>query len=55
LVFDWTTHQSGFATDIREGLKLSINAGIDIDMVTYAATDHLAHLVQEASIPGSSG
>jgi len=36
VVTDWYSIgqliNQGFATDIREGLKLSINAGIDIDM-----------------------
>ncbi len=51
---DWDSigqlvHQ-GFATDARDGLKFSINAGIDIDMVTYAATNHLAHWVQTGEV-----
>ena len=57
VVTDWAAIDQlvtqGFATDGREGLKLSINAGIDMDMVTYNATNHLAELVQAGEYAGA--
>jgi beta-glucosidase len=40
----------GYATDGREGLKLAVNAGVDIDMMTYNSTNHLAGLVQAGDV-----
>ncbi len=55
VVTDWNAVsqlvEQGFAVDGREGLKLSINAGIDIDMTSYLATNHLAELVQSGEVP----
>jgi len=55
VVTDWGAIEQlvtqGYATDAREGLKLAMNAGIDIDMTTYTATRYLAQLVEAGDVP----
>ncbi len=41
----------GVAADLREATRLSILAGLDIDMVADGYTDHLAELVDEGRVP----
>ncbi len=40
----------GYAADGKEGLTKAINAGVDIDMVTYNATNHLAAAVDKGEV-----
>jgi len=41
----------GVATDLREAARLSILAGVDIDMASGAYAQHLAKLVQSGEVP----
>ena len=41
----------GVATDLQEAARLSILAGLDMDMVSNAYADHLAALVEEGAVP----
>lgn len=41
----------GVAADLREATRLSILAGLDIDMVADGYADHLAKLVDEGRVP----
>ena len=43
--------QHGVATDLREAARLSILAGVDIDLESGAYTKHLAQLVDDGSVP----
>jgi beta-glucosidase len=57
VVTDWgaisqLVHQ-GYAADGVQGLKASINAGVDIDMLTYLSTSHLVKLVKDGEVPAA--
>lgn len=41
----------GLAVDLKEAAKLSIHAGLDMDMVSNAFGDHLAELVAAGEVP----
>ncbi len=41
----------GVAADLKEAARLSILAGLDMDMVSNAYADHLAALVDEGAVP----
>ncbi|MFN8492237.1 MAG: glycoside hydrolase family 3 N-terminal domain-containing protein [Caldilineaceae bacterium] len=41
----------GVATDLKEAARLSILAGVDIDMMSNAYAPHLANLVEEGAVP----
>ena len=41
----------GVAADLKEAARLSILAGLDMDMVSNAYADHLAALVEEGAVP----
>lgn len=43
--------QHGVARDLREAARLSILAGVDIDLDSGAYTKYLAHLVEDGSVP----
>ena len=40
----------GFAENCRDGIKLAINAGIDMDMVQFSTRDYLPQLVEEGAV-----
>ena len=54
VVTDWNAvaqlTDQGFATDGPDSLRLSVNAGIDVDMVSYLATKSLPALVQSGAV-----
>ena len=54
VVTDWGAIQQlvnqGYAANGIEGLKHSINAGVDMDMVTYLSSKHLAKLVETGDV-----
>lgn len=41
----------GFAADLKDAARQSVLAGVDMDMVAEAYHLHLAHLVQDGSVP----
>lgn len=41
----------GCAVDLKEAARLSVLAGIDIDMMSMAYSNHLAELVNEGAVP----
>ena len=41
----------GFAADLQEAALKSVLAGVDMDMMSYAFTEHLADLVREGQVP----
>lgn len=41
----------GFAADLKEAARLSILAGLDMEMVSTGYTDHLADLIAEGAVP----
>ena len=43
--------QHGVAKDLRDAARLSILAGVDIDMESGAYTKHLAQLVEDGAVP----
>jgi beta-glucosidase len=43
--------QHGVASDLKEAARLSMLAGVDIDMLSNAYANHLAELVEEGSVP----
>jgi beta-glucosidase len=43
--------QHGVAADLKEAARLSILAGVDIDMDSGAYANHLVNLVEEGSVP----
>ncbi len=45
--------QHGVAADLKEAGRLSILAGLDMEMVSTAFADHLAELVAEGAVPES--
>lgn len=54
VVTDWASaHEMiahGFAEDNRHAAELSINAGVDMDMMSYAFISHLEELVEEGAV-----
>jgi beta-glucosidase len=40
----------GYANDNKQAAEIAINAGSDVDMESYAYTDHLANLVREGKV-----
>lgn len=40
----------GYASDLKHGAELSLNAGIDMDMISEAFVTHLPELVQEGKV-----
>lgn len=43
--------EHGFAADLKEAARLSILAGLDVDMMSNAYHNHLAELVEEGAVP----
>lgn len=54
VVTDWNAvaqlMDQGYAANGRDALKLSVNAGIDVDMVSYLATKSLPELMQSGEV-----
>ena len=54
VVTDWASAAEmvphGFAEDNKDAARLSINAGVDMDMMSYAFISHLEELVSEGSV-----
>lgn len=54
VVTDWCAISQlvtqGFAEDRREGVKLAMNAGVDMDMLTFGNKDYLPQLVKEGAV-----
>ena len=54
VVTDWASANEmiahGFAEDNKHAAELSLNAGVDMDMMSYAFIDHLEELVNEGKV-----
>lgn len=54
VVSDWTSAKEmiahGFAEDNKHAAELALNAGVDMDMMSYAFIDHLEELVAEEKV-----
>jgi beta-glucosidase len=40
----------GFAQDAKEAASLSVNAGVDMDMMSFSFISHLKELVKEGKV-----
>lgn len=58
VVSDWTSIAEminhGFSADLKEAAMQSVNAGVDMDMMSYAYTQHLAQLIEEGKVKQST-
>ena len=54
LVSDWGSAENmiphGFAHDLKDAARIAANAGMDVDMMSYAYPQHLADLVREGKV-----
>ncbi len=54
IVTDWNSAGEmiahGFAADNKDAARIAINAGVDIDMMSYTFTNHLAELIAEGEV-----
>jgi len=54
VVTDWNSAGEmiahGFASDLKHSAELSVNAGVDMDMMSYGFINHLEELVKEGKV-----